>query len=102
MKLTAALFEPHVGEDIIVHLDDGTPFPLKLENVNRATGPTAQGPDTDAADCTVFSLGLAGPPQPVIKALTYPMTLPGHDPIHLFISPHAQDDDATYYNIAVT
>ncbi|QFT93971.1 hypothetical protein FIU86_14070 [Roseovarius sp. THAF9] len=102
MKLTAALFEPHVGAEIIVHLDDGTPFPLRLENVKRATRSSAQGPDTDTADCTVFSLGLAGPRQPVIKALTYPMTLPGFEPIHLFISPHAQDDDATYYNIAVT
>lgn len=38
MTLTADLFEPHVGTEAIVHLDDGTPFALTLNSV------TPEGP----------------------------------------------------------
>lgn len=101
MKLTADLFEPHVGSEITVHLDDGTPFMLTLTQV-IPDGP-ARHPDEagEAAQDRGFSMILQGPHSPVLPNLTYPMSFPGAEPAYLFINPHYQDAEKTLYNIVV-
>lgn len=101
MTLTADLFEPHVGSEIIVHLDDGTPFVLTLTSLIPAR--PAQQPDEagETARDRGFSMTLQGPHSPVLRDLTYPMSFGDAAPVHLFISPHYQDAKKTLYNIVV-
>lgn len=101
MKLTAELFEPLVGSDIILDLDDGTAFSLTLDKVTPAGEPEASSEEGGAPQHTAFALDLTGPRDPVIQAQTYPVTVPGLPPIHLFLSAHAQDQESTFYNIVV-
>lgn len=101
MKLTAELFDPHVDKDIVVHLDDGAPFPLTLTKVTPAGEATPPDGDNETAVHTSFILDLKGPTTPVITALTYPVTAEWMEPTHLFISAYAQDEDGTHYNIVV-
>ncbi|WP_299210995.1 hypothetical protein [uncultured Tateyamaria sp.] len=97
VKLTAELLEPLVGGTVHVQLDAGQQIAMTLTKVD----PMGQGADDGNGGVihTAFTLDLTGPPDPVIEALTYPITLPGQDPMHLFISPHGQDEAGTYYNI---
>lgn len=102
MTLTAALFEPHVGADVTVHLDDGTPFVLTLTRVS----PESPMPPQDQGDASprprAFTMTLQGPHSPVIRALTYLVTFPEAEPVHLFLSPHYQDEAKTLYTIVIT
>lgn len=101
MTLTADLFEPHVGSEIVVHLDDGTPFVLTLTRVIPAD-PARQPDQTDeTAQDRGFSMTLQGPHSPVLPNLTYPMSFGDAAPVHLFINPHYQDADKTLYNVVV-
>lgn len=101
MKLTDKLFEPHVDKEVIVHLDDGTPFPLTLAKVStNAAAPEGESGEQPAR--TMFVMDLKGPREPVLPSLTYPVTIADVPTTHLFISAHAQDEEATYYNIVVS
>lgn len=103
MKLIAEHFEPLVGNDLIVHLDDGTEFPLTLTKVSPAGSVTEQGDDDTPTGHRMFTLDLVGPRDAVIESLTYPITAPGiPDETFLFVSAHAQDEDGTHYNIVVS
>jgi len=99
-KLTTDLFEAHVGADLVVHLDDGTPFPLTLTKVTSAGGPMSEV--SDAKGHTAFALDLKGPVEPVLPSLTFPVSAENIPPTPVFISAHAQDEDGTYYSIVVS
>lgn len=101
VTLTAALFEPHVGSDVTVYLYDGTPFVLTLTRVSPERALPSQDPQTDSPDNSAFDMTLEGPPSPVLEALTYSVVFPQTEPMHLFVSPHHQDETKTLYNIVV-
>lgn len=98
MTLTAESLEPHVGETVHVQLDAGQQVAMTLTKVD----PMGQGVDDGKGGVmhTAFTLDLTGPRDPVIDALTYPITLPGQDAMQLFISAHGQDEAGTHYSIA--
>ncbi|WP_299628632.1 hypothetical protein [uncultured Tateyamaria sp.] len=100
MTLTADLVEPHVGSEVTVHLNDDTTFALTLTKVIASAVPedAEEGALVQAGG---FSMTLRGPHSPVLPNVTYPVTFPGMEPVHLFINPHFQDADKTLYNIVV-
>ncbi|GGX70497.1 hypothetical protein GCM10007385_44400 [Tateyamaria omphalii] len=102
MKLTSDLFEPHVGADLIVHLDDGAPFPITLTKVTGAGNPVSEDEKSGGAAHTAFVLDLKGPVEPVLPSLTFPVSAENIPPTPVFISAHAQDEGGTYYSIVIS
>lgn len=77
--LTAADFEPHVGEDFLV---DATPKPLgiRLENIMRR-------PDDPSAQRQPFMLIFTTPWADLLLAAMYRMQASGGRQFELFLSP---------------
>ena len=100
MTLTAEILTPHLGADVHVQLDDGQHFVLTLDKVT----PTGTGTDhgNGGVQHSMFILDLSGPLDPVIESLTYPITFPGQDPVHLFIAANGQDAQGTFYSIVIS
>ena len=90
-SLTAETFEPLVGEDIVVTTSEG-PIALKITKV-EAAGAAPEGMRAP------FAVMLSGPSSPLLNQGAWPMTLPGLGETALFLSPFAQDDAETRYEI---
>jgi hypothetical protein len=87
-----------IGQAATVMQDSGEPIALILKRVRRA----AQRGVEDAGDLPVkdgFSVDLRGPLDPVLAPMTYPVTFPGLEVTHLFISAYHQDENETFYEI---
>lgn len=93
-------FDALIGQDFIVALDGGETIALTLSDVfEKQTGAPAANIDGDALRQTAIQLTLRGPAAPVLSALTYPVTIPGHGTHHLFLSAFEAGRTAVNYDI---
>lgn len=92
--LTAESFAPLVGATVTAQTPQG-PLALRLDKVTPH--PAASG--ADPARRAGFSLTLVGPRDPVMGQGNWTLEFPGLGTAVLFLSPFAQDAEATRYEI---
>ncbi|WP_421907349.1 DUF6916 family protein [Mameliella sp.] len=91
--LSPESFEPLIGEPITVTTSEG-PLPLRITRVQS----TGDAPEEGMR--APFTLTLVGPLSPILEQGTWPMSLPGLGETALFLSPFAQVEDETRYQIS--
>lgn len=89
--LSAAFFEPLIGERVTVGTPGG-PMGLVIERVEHM----GEAPEGGRAP---FALVLSGPLSPQLAQGSWPMQVPGLGETALFLSPYAQTEDITRYEI---
>lgn len=94
--LRAEDLEPLVGQSLAVRTSAGD-LPLRLDEV--APHPERSAPEE--ATRPGFTLTLSGPRTPLLQHGVWEIVLPDLGEVALFLSPFAQTDAATRYEIVV-
>jgi hypothetical protein len=105
-RLTYDLLEPHIGEELLLSLDDGRQIRLELIAVTALPERSEQTRKVHGIDITIrpdpFSFDLRGPEEPELPQRMYTLRHEALGTIEeLFIVPVDRDESGVVYHVVV-